>query len=111
VTIETAGLGADAGAEGAVNLKFITKRGSNQYHGSGFEQLRHDALMANTYFNDVRGLAKARVRQHDFGGNLGGSLPLAKMKNKLFFFVNSRRWCSRMRQSPAVTTSPPSTTR
>src|SRR5207249_941317 len=44
VTVETAGLGADAGAEGAVNLKFITKRGSNQYHGSGFEQFQHDRL-------------------------------------------------------------------
>jgi hypothetical protein len=88
VTIETAGLGADAGAEGAVTLKFITKRGTSQYHGSGFEQLRHDALIANTYFNDVRGLPKARVRQHDFGGNLGGPLPLGRMKDKLFVFVN-----------------------
>jgi hypothetical protein len=88
VTIETAGLGADAGAEGAVTLKFITKRGTNQYHGSGFEQLQHEGLRANSFFNDARGLAKARLRQHDFGGNLGGPLPLGRLKDKLFFFIN-----------------------
>src|SRR5437867_4088577 len=88
VTIETAGLGADAGAEGAVNLKFITKRGTNQYHGSGFEQLQHEGLRANSFFNDARGLAKPKLRQHDFGGNLGGPLPLGPLKDKLFFFIN-----------------------
>ena len=36
VTVETAGLGADAGAEGGVSLKFITRRGTSQYHGSFF---------------------------------------------------------------------------
>jgi len=88
VTVETAGLGADAGAEGAVTLKFITKRGTNQYHGSGFEQLQHEGLRANSFFNNARGLAKPKLRQHDFGGNLGGPLPLGPLKDKLFFFIN-----------------------
>jgi hypothetical protein len=87
VTIETAGLGADSGAEGAVNLKFITKRGTNQYHGSVFEQIRNDVFNANSYFNTSRGLPKSKVRQNDFGGNFGGPLPVGP-KNKLFFFVN-----------------------
>jgi hypothetical protein len=87
VTIETAGLGADAGAEGAVNLKFITRRGTNQYRGSLFEQIRNDAFNANSYFNTTRGLPKAKLRQHDFGGNLGGPIPVGR-KDKLFFFVN-----------------------
>jgi hypothetical protein len=88
VTIETAGLGADAGAEGAVNLKFITRRGTNQYHGSAFEQLRHDALISNTVFNEARGLPKTKVRQYDFGGNFGGPIPLLGRKDKVFFFIN-----------------------
>jgi hypothetical protein len=32
VSVETSGLGADAGAESGVNIKFITKRGGNQFH-------------------------------------------------------------------------------
>ncbi len=89
ITIETAGLGADAGAEGAVNLKFITKRGSNTYRGSLFEQIRNDAFNSNSFFNAARGLPKGKVRQHDFGGNLGGPIPIGKgKKDTLFFFVN-----------------------
>ncbi len=59
VTVETAGLGADAGAEGGVSLKVITRRGTDQFHGSLFEQIRNDAFNANSFFNSVRGLAKA----------------------------------------------------
>jgi len=65
VTIETAGLGADAGAEGGVSLKFITRRGTSQYHGSFFEQNRNDVFIANTFFNASRGLPKPKVRQNE----------------------------------------------
>jgi hypothetical protein len=89
VTVETAGLGADAGAQGGVNLKFMTRRGTNQYHGSGFWQPRNEAFNANSFFNAARGLPKPRLRRHDFGGNFGGPLvPAGELKQKLFFFVN-----------------------
>jgi len=89
VTVESAGLGADAGAQGGVNLKFITRRGTNQYHGSLFEQLRNEALNANSYFNSSRGIAKPKFRRHDYGGNFGGRLaPFGPLRDKLFFFVN-----------------------
>src|SRR4029079_6928530 len=41
VTVESAGLGADAGAEGGVNLKFITRRGNNHEHGRLFDPELH----------------------------------------------------------------------
>jgi carboxypeptidase family protein len=88
VTVETAGLGADAGAEGGVSLKFITRRGTNQYHGTIFEQNRNDVFNANSYFNSSRGLAKAKVRQNEFGGGLGGPVPIGSLKQRLFFFAN-----------------------
>ncbi len=89
VTVETAGLGGDDGVTGGVNLKFITRRGSNQYHGSGFEQYRTDKLNANTFGNRARGTPKNELRRHDFGGNFGGPLaPAGWFRNKLFFFVN-----------------------
>jgi hypothetical protein len=88
VTVETAGQGADAGAEGGVSLKFITRRGTNQYHGSLFEQIRNDAFNANSFVNAPRGLPKPKVRQHEFGGNFGGPVPLGWLKQRLFLFVN-----------------------
>jgi hypothetical protein len=88
VTTSTTGGGADAAAGGAMNIRFVTRRGTSQYHGRLFHQLANDALNANAFFNNARGQARAKVRQNDFGGNLGGPLPIPGMKNKLFFFLN-----------------------
>src|SRR5881296_324209 len=89
VTVETGGLGADSGAQSGVNLKFITRRGTNQYHGSAFEQYRNAALNANTYSNTSRSLPKPELRRHEYGGSFGGPLvPAGKLREKLFAFVN-----------------------
>lgn len=84
VTISTAGLGADAGAEGAVQVQFVTKRGSNTFRGQVFDQIRNEKLNANTPFNSARNIPKNRLRQHEYGANIGGPI----IKNKLFFFGN-----------------------
>jgi hypothetical protein len=84
VTMSTAGLGADAGAEGAVQVQMVTKRGTNDHHGQLFDQIRNEGLNANSPFNAARNLPIAKIRQHEFGGNLGGPL----IRNKLFFFGN-----------------------
>jgi hypothetical protein len=84
VTVESAGLGGDAGVTGGVNLKFVTRRGTNAYRGSVFEQYRTDKLNANTYNNNSRGLEKPELRRHDFGGNFGGPI----LRDKIFFFGN-----------------------
>src|SRR6185295_57740 len=61
VTVETAGLGGDDGVTGGVNLKFITRRGTHQYHFSMFEQYRTDKLNANTFSNRYTGVAKPEL--------------------------------------------------
>jgi hypothetical protein len=89
VTVESAGLGGDAGVEGGVNLKFITRRGTNKYHASTFDQAQNDKFNANRYFNTSRGIAKPKLRQHDFGFNFGGPLlPVGSWRDKLFLFIN-----------------------
>lgn len=88
VTVESAGLGADSGS-GGVNLKFVTRRGTNQYRGSFFDQARNDIFNANSYNNTSRGLQKSKLRRHDFGGNFGGPLvPAGPMRDKMFIFIN-----------------------
>jgi hypothetical protein len=84
VTVSTAGLGAEAGAEGAVQLQFVTKRGSNSFRGQAFDQIRNEKLNANTPVNAARGLPKTKLRQHEWGANYGGPI----IRNKLFFFAN-----------------------
>jgi len=84
VTVSTSGLTAEAGAEGAVQVQFVTKRGTNIVHWQAFEQFRHDALNSNTWLNSVRSLPKPKLRLNEWGGNVGGPL----LKGKLFYFAN-----------------------
>jgi hypothetical protein len=91
VSVSTSDLTADAGAEGAVTLRFTTKRGTNQFHGSAFWQAYNSAFNANSYQNDAylaAGLTSLGRKQpfhtNDFGANFGGPI----IKNKLFFFFN-----------------------
>ena len=63
-------------AGGVINV--ITKSGSNQLHGSGFEFLRNTALDARNFFSPERSF----YRQNQFGGTVGGPIK----QNKLFFF-------------------------
>src|SRR5207244_2018317 len=50
VTVSTGTAGADNTGEGAVQIKFITRSGSNQYHGSLYEYHRKPSLNANYWF-------------------------------------------------------------
>src|SRR5579883_1113966 len=61
---------------GIVNV--VTKSGTNQLHGTGFEFLRNTALDARNFFSPERSF----YRQNQFGGTIGGPI----RKNQLFFF-------------------------
>src|SRR5262245_30782107 len=78
VTVESAGLGGDDGVTGGVNIKLITRRGTNQYRFSMFEQYRTEKLNANSFPNVNRGSAKSELRRHDFGGNFGGPINIGE---------------------------------
>src|SRR5437763_8404630 len=83
-------------AQGAV-INLITKGGSNQFHGAGFEFLRNDVLNASDFFNNRGGQPKPELRYNNFGFNLSGPVYLPKFggdkriwkgKNRAFFFWN-----------------------
>jgi Carboxypeptidase regulatory-like domain len=84
VTVSTSGLTADAGAEGAVQLQFVTKRGSNAFRGQVFDQIQSDKLNAQGANNKANNVPKNKLKQHEWGANFGGPI----IRNKLFFFGN-----------------------
>jgi hypothetical protein len=67
-------------AGGVVDV--VTKTGSRDFHGSAFEFLRNEATDARNFFDDPA-LPRPIFRRNQFGGSLGGSLPLPST----FFFV------------------------
>jgi len=89
VSVSTTGLGADAGGEGAMQIRMVTRRGTERYHGKILYQGINEALNANTFFRNMQGLPRNKSRQHNPSGAIGGPLlPFVKrLKNKLFFFA------------------------
>src|SRR5262245_24223280 len=93
VSISTATPGAESGGGGAVQIKFITKQGSNEFHGGLFWQHRNDALNSTYFFNQPAfdNLPRDRILLNQFGGNVGGPIIIPKLfhgRDKAFFFVN-----------------------
>ena len=84
VTISTSGLTAEAGAEGAVHVQFTTKRGSNNFRGQVFDTIQSNKLNAQNAVSKATNVAQTKLRQHEYGANIGGPL----IRNKLFFFGN-----------------------
>ncbi len=82
MTMTTAAAGADSLGEGAVQIKFVTKAGSNQFHGGLYETNRNSAFEACYFFSCLQGAAKDRINLNEYGFTIGGPV----MKNKLFFF-------------------------
>ena len=66
-------------------ISIVTRSGSNQFHGSGYEFFRNNVLNANDTFSKRAGLPRGTVRHNQFGASLGGPI----WKQKHFFFVNT----------------------
>ena len=90
VTVSTAAQGTDATADGAAQIKFVTRSGTNSFTGSGYEYYRSDKLNANTWFNNAKGVAKVPLKQNQTGFRVGGPIVLPGFDghNKAFFFAN-----------------------
>src|SRR5215469_10839556 len=84
VSVTSAASGAESLGEGAIQVKFVTKSGTNNWHGGAFLQERNTFLNANTYFNNIDSLARDRILLHQIGAHIGGPI----IKNKLLIFFN-----------------------
>ena len=106
VTVSTANPGAESSGDGAVQIKFVTRRGTNDYRGGVFLQHRNTALNAAYWYNnrDLKPLPgddkapRNKTQLNQFGGRFGGPLPFLNFgeggptfnsgKDRAFFFVN-----------------------
>ena len=84
MTVETGELDASKGGTSAMDIGFLSKRGTNKFHGELFEDYRSEAMNANGWNNNNAGLPRSLLIINDFGGDLAGPI----IKDKLFFFVS-----------------------
>ena len=76
----TSNFDAEFGRTPGAVINMISRRGTNQFHGSVYEYWRNDAVDANGFFNTTKPL----LRQNQFGARAGGPI----FKDKFFFFAS-----------------------
>lgn len=75
---------ADFGRMAGAQVNYVTKSGTNSFHGNLFHNYNDKIFNANSWSNNRAGLQEPRSDSHNFGGSFGGPIK----KNKLFFFFN-----------------------
>src|SRR6202163_182319 len=86
VTVNTLSYSVDQGRYGASQVNYVTKSGSNQFHGNLYELWNSSRFNAANYFtNATPGNHKPGSTVNHFGGGLGGPI----VHDKLFFFFDS----------------------
>jgi hypothetical protein len=84
IRVITGNSDAEYGNVDGAEVLYVTKAGTNQFHGSGFEYFENQNFAANSWGNNYNRVAKGKFHQHLFGGAVGGPI----FKNKLFFFAD-----------------------
>ncbi len=105
VKIMTSNYQAEYGRNAGGLITVITKSGSKDFHGSGYEFYRHESLNANDFFNNRSNTPKAPYRYRITGYSIGGPVLLPKInfnrnKDKLFFFFSQELVGSRNNWGP-----------
>jgi hypothetical protein len=86
VTVNTLSYSVDQGRYGASQVNYVTKSGTNQFHGNLYELWNGSLLNSADYFtNATPGNHKPGATVNHFGGSVGGPI----VHDKLFFFFDS----------------------
>jgi Carboxypeptidase regulatory-like domain len=86
-SVTSGGFKADMGHASGGSMSFVSKSGTNEFHGDIYEFLRNQDLDAKGFY----GATKPVYKQNDFGVTAGGPVRIPKLyngKDKTFFFVS-----------------------
>ena len=84
-TVVSTGYSGQFGGAAGGNINYITKSGSNEYHGNAQYYWNGRVLNANDWFNNANGLARPFDIANQWAASLGGPI----RKRKLFFFLDA----------------------
>ena len=96
--IQTSTYAAEFGRSPGGQISFLTRSGTNAFHGSLFDYVRNDIFDANDWFANRTGQRRPPLRQNNFGATLGGPVFFPNFgeggnrwyngRNKTFFFFS-----------------------
>jgi hypothetical protein len=84
VRVITGNSDAEYGNVDGAEILYVTKAGTNQFHGNGYEYFENQNFAANGWGNNYNRVPKGKYHQHQFGGQVGGPI----FRNRLFFFAD-----------------------
>ncbi len=76
---------AQYGRMAGAQVNFVTKSGTDQFHGNLSESYNDAILNANDFFKNATGTQRGRSVANQYAGSIGGPI----RKNKTFFFINT----------------------
>jgi hypothetical protein len=76
---------AQYGREAGAQVNYISKSGSNRFHGNVVENYNGQFLNANDYFNKLNGTPRGRSVANQYAASIGGPI----LRDKLVFFANT----------------------
>jgi hypothetical protein len=98
VSVNQSNYQAQYGKTAGGEFNFVTKSGTNQFHGGLYEYFRNEDLNANSFFNKYGQaspstyIPRPRYRYNTAGGTIGGPIfwpgRWNHERNRLFFFVS-----------------------
>ncbi|MBT9333166.1 TonB-dependent receptor [Paracidobacterium acidisoli] len=76
---------AQYGRMAGAQVNYITKSGTNEFHGNLAENYNDAVFNANDYFKNLEGTPRGRAVANQYAASIGGPI----LKNKLTFFANT----------------------
>lgn len=83
-TVVTNGYSGEYGGLAGANINYVTKTGTNAFHGNGNYYWNGSALDANSFFNNATGTPRPFVNANQWSASLGGPV----IKDKVLFFID-----------------------
>lgn len=97
--IQTSGMSAEYGRSQGGVFNYVMKSGTNEIHGSAYGMLRNEALNANTFANNARGIRRAPDRHHNYAFSFGAPITIPKIysgRDKTFFYSSYEKYQQRI---------------
>ncbi|HEY1494509.1 MAG TPA: hypothetical protein VGF49_08190, partial [Candidatus Solibacter sp.] len=96
-TVVTNAYSGQYGQQAGAQISYVTKSGTNKFHGNTEYWWTGRALDANDYFNNLNGTPRPFANNNEWAVSLGGPIK----KDKLFFYANFEAF--RQHQQSAAT--------
>ena len=88
IRLNTNNMTADFATSGGGQVMVVTKRGTNTYHGSIYDNFQADWLNSNDWYNNFHAIQKPKGHYNLFGGSFGGIMLPSKLGGRTYFFAH-----------------------